>query len=164
MYSPRVILCESRPMDEQPLNRTDASDPTSGYLSVLDEGTMRRAWGEDKTPEYRRRVVSSAIIFGRQLEKRMREHPPDTDEASIQRFLMALMNSAISEFARSEGLSDEAAAEFLGDVETRDYVLEFNEILDEHQEDSDRDLDELLQEAVENRRDRAIWAQHWSSG
>lgn len=151
-------------MDEHPIERSNAEDPTSGYLSALGEETMRRAWGEDKTSGYRRRVVSSAIIFGRQLDTRMRENPPETDEASIQRFLMALMNSAISEFARSEEVSEEAATEFLGDVKTRDYVLEFNEVLDEYHEEPNRDLDELLREAVENRQDRAIWAQHWSSG
>ncbi len=144
--------------------RRNEEYPASGYLSELDEETMRRAWGDGKSPEYRRRVVSAAIIFGRQLEERMSEHPPAPDEAGMQRFLMALMNSAISEFAKNEGVDEEAAAGFLGDVETRDYVLEFNEVLDEYHDTPDRTLDGLLREAVENRREKAIWAQHWSSG
>lgn len=124
---------------------------------------MRRAWGE-RSPEYRRRIVSAAVIFGRQLEKRMSEHPPGPDEAAVRRFLMALMNAAITEFAHSEGLGEEAAAEFLGDVANRDYVLEFNEVLDEYHAGPDRPLDELLRQAIENRREKAIWARHWSSG
>ncbi len=82
----------------------------------------------------------------------------------MQRFLMDLMNSAISEFARNEGIDEAAAAEFLGDVETRDYVLELNEVLDEYYRGSGQTLDGLLREAVEDRQDKAIWAQHWSSG
>ncbi len=151
-------------MEDPARKRTDGEEPATGYLARLDEGTMILAWGDNKSPEYRGRVVSAATIFGRQLEERMSEHPPAPDEAGMQRFLMALMNSAISEFARSEGLSEEAAAEFLGDVETRDYVLEFNEVLDEYHSAPDRTLDGLLREAVENRREKAIWAQHWKSG
>lgn len=151
-------------MDDLPRKRTDREGPATGYLSKLAEDTMGQAWGAEKSYEYRRRVVSAAIIFGRQLEERMLEHPPNSDEAGIQRFLMALMNSAISEFAQSESVDEAAATEFLGDVETRDYVLEFNEVLDEYHEGPSGTLDELLREAVENRRDKAIWAQHWSSG
>ena len=151
-------------MDDLPRKRTAGEETATGYLSKLDEGTMVRAWGAEKSYEYRHRVVSAAIIFGRQLEERMLSHPPNPDEDGIQRFLMALMNSAISEFAQSESVDEEAATEFLGDVETRDYVLEFNEVLDEYHDAPDRPLDELLREAVENRRDKAIWAQHWSSG
>lgn len=151
-------------MDDHPPRPNDAEDPVPGYMAALGEGTMIRAWGNDKTPNYRRRVVSAAVIFGRQLEKRMSEHPPDAGETGIQRFLMALMNSVISEFAAEEGLDEEAATGFLGDVETRDYVLEFNEVLDEYHDDPNRTLDECLATAVENRRERAIWSQHWSSG
>lgn len=141
-----------------------ACDSAPDYLSELGEDTLRRAWGEDKTSEYRRRVISAAIIFGRQLDARMSENPPKMDEAGLQRFLMALMNSAILEFARSENLDEGTAAEFLGDLETRDYVLEFNEILEEYQAGPGQALDALLVEAVENRQEKAIWADHWSSG
>lgn len=163
----RMIPSSLRLMDnpEERINNEDSvSASAHRYLSELDEETLRRAWGEDKTSEYRRRVVSAAIIFGRQLDVRMSENPPETDEAGLQRFLMALMNSAISEFARKEGLDEEAAAGFLGDVETRDHVLEFNEVLEEHHGDPNRSLDELLDEAIDKRQDKAIWADHWSSG
>jgi hypothetical protein len=152
-------------LDERPTQRKDSEDPASGYLSALNEENMHRAWGEGKTLEERRRIVSAAIIFGHQFEERMQHNPPEADETSIQRFLMAIMNAAISEFAHSEAMSEEAASEFLSDVGTRDYVLEFNEVLEEyHSDESNRGLNELLGEAVENRRERAIWAQHWSSG
>lgn len=143
---------------------SEGSGSASDYLSELGEDTLRRAWGEDKTSEYRRRVVSAAIIFGRQLDTRMSENPPKMDEAGLQRFLMALMNSAILEFARSEGLDEGTATEFLGDVETRDYVLEFNEVLEEYYGSTDRALEDILDEAVKNRQEKAIWADHWSSG
>ena len=151
---------------DNPGERTNDKDSgsASAYLSELGEDTLRRAWGEDKTFEYRRRVTSAAIIFGRQLDARMSEDPPKMDETGLQRFLMALMNSAISEFARSEGLDEGAAAEFLGDVETRDYVLEFNEVLEEYHGGPDLALDDLLRVAIENRQEKAIWADHWSSG
>lgn len=151
-------------MNEYPPKPDNAKDPAPEYLAALGEETMTRAWGEDKTPDYRRRVISAAVIFGRQLERRMSEQPPGPEEASVQRFLMALMNSVISEFAVEEDLGEEAATEFLGDVETRDYVLEFNEVLDEYHDNPDRTLEECLDSAIENRRERAIWAQHWSSG
>ncbi|MGB3681932.1 MAG: hypothetical protein WA990_05545 [Rubrobacteraceae bacterium] len=151
-------------MKDHPPRPNDAEDPAPGYLAALKEETMVRAWGGDKPPEYRRRVVSAAVIFGRQLETRMSANPPDSGEAGIQRFLMALMNSVISEFAAEEGLPEEAATGFLGAVETRDHVLEFNEVLEEFHEDPGRTLDEHLASAVEDRRERAIWSQHWSSG
>ena len=152
---------------DNPEDRTKNEDSGSAsvYLSELGEDTLRRAWGEDKTSEYRRRVVSAAVIFGQQLDTRMSENPPKMDEAGLQRFLMALMNSAILEFARSEDLDESAAAEFLGDVETRDYVLELNEVLEEYHGGSKSiTLDNLLVETIENRREKAIWADHWSSG
>ena len=151
-------------MDDLPKERSREEDPAPAYLSCLNEETMSLAWGEEKTPEYRRRVVSAAIIFSRQLEERMSESPPDTDEISLQRFLMALMNSAIQEFAQSEDMDEAVAAEFLGNVETRDHVLEFNEVLDEYHDAPDGTLDELLRKTIGNRRNKAIWAQHWSSG
>ena len=160
-----MVLSSLRLMDnsEGRINNED-SVSASDHLSEIGEETLRRAWGENKTFEYRRRVVSAAIIFGRQLDARMSENPPETDEAGLQRFLMALMNSAISEFARNEGLDEGEAAEFLGDVETRDHVLELNEVLEERHNNPGRPLDGLLNEAVDKRRDKAIWADHWSSG
>lgn len=149
---------------DNPENKNQVSSSADSYLSELDEETLRRAWGEDKTSEYRRRVVSAAVIFGRQLDARMAENPPETSEAGLQKFLMALMNSAISEFARCEGLDEETAAGFLGDIKTRDYVLEFNEVLEEYEAGSDRTLNGLLHLAVENRQEKAIWSDHWSSG
>jgi hypothetical protein len=54
---------------------------------------------------------------------------------------------------------------FLSEVSIRDYVLEFNEVLDAYAEDdSGRTLDEILREAVDSRREKAIRARHWSSG
>lgn len=129
-------------------------------LAKLDEGTMRRAWG-DRTPEERRRIVLAAIIFGREFEAR-------SSEASVenaQRFLMSLMNAAIEEFAALEGMDRAEATSFLGDVTTRDQVLEFNEVLESHEAgDSDETLDTLLREAVDSRREKAIWSGHWRSG
>lgn len=129
-------------------------------LAKLDEGTMRRAWG-DRTPEERRRIVLAAIIFGREFEAR-------SSEASVenaQRFLMSLMNAAIEEFAALEGMDRAEAMSFLGDVTTRDQVLEFNEVLESHEAgDSDETLDTLLREAVDSRREKAIWSGHWRFG
>ena len=88
---------------------------------------MTRAWGPDKTPEDRRRIVAAALIFGRQFDERMSENPPEsTDEKDFQRFLMALMTAVIQEFAEREGMDPASAGSFLSDVNTRDYVLEFN--------------------------------------
>lgn len=129
-------------------------------LAKLDEGTMRRAWG-DRTPEERRRIVLAAIIFGREFEAR-------SSEASVenaQRFLMSLMNAAIEEFAALEGMDRAEATSFLGDVTTRDQVLEFNEVLESHEAgDSDETLDALLREAVDSRREKAIWSGQWRFG
>jgi len=75
------------------------------YLKELDIETMNLAWGPDKTPEDRRRIVLAATIFGRQFEERMCEGPPENlEEREFQRFLMALMNAVISEFAEREGI------------------------------------------------------------
>jgi hypothetical protein len=43
---------------------------------------------------------------------------------------MGLMNDVVEEFARREGLDGDEAAEFLGEVGTRDHVLEFDEVID----------------------------------
>ncbi len=126
---------------------------------------MILAWGPDKTPEDRRRIVLAATIFGRQFEERMREHPPKSiEEKDLQRFLMGLMNAVISEFAEREGLDSTAASTFLGEVSTRDYVLEFNEVLEEFADNPEKSLDDHLKAMIENREDRATWARHWSSG
>jgi hypothetical protein len=141
------------------------AEPALAYLEELDDETMALAWGLDKTPEYRRRIVLAATIFSRKFEERMEEHPPENlEEKEFQRFLMGLMNSVISEFAEREDLDLASATAFLGDVSTRDYVLEFNEVLEEFAEDLEKPLNEHLKTAVDNRHERAKWARHWSSG
>ncbi len=120
---------------------------------------MLRAWGENASAEDRRRIVLAALIFGRQFEERVAEYPAGVGEADLQRFLMGLMNGVVEEFARREGQDRDEAAEFLGEVGTRDHVLEFNEVLDAHSGDeAGRTLDELLREAVESRREKATRA------
>jgi (2Fe-2S) ferredoxin len=141
------------------------ADPALPYIQELDESTMSIAWGPDKTPEDRRRIVQAALIFGKQFEERIREHPPENlEEREFQRFLMALMNAVISEFAEREGIDQASAATFLGDLYTRDYVLEFNEVLEEFADKPEKSLNEHLKAAVENREIHARWADHWSSG
>ena len=142
--------------------RRPDSDRT--YLEMLGEETMRLAWGE-RTPEERRRIVTAALLFGRKFEEKM-EHEVPASEAEERRFLMDLMNAVIGEFARSEGMSRDEAASFLGSVPTRDYILELNEAIEtyEAEKKAGRSLDEILREAVERRRERAVWARHWSSG
>ena len=126
---------------------------------------MSLAWGQDKTPEDQRRIVLAAMIFGRQFEERMRERPPeDLEDREFQRFLMALMNGVISEFAERERIDQASAAAFLGNLSTRDYVLEFNEVLEEFANEPEKSLNEHLKAAVENREAHARWADHWSSG
>jgi hypothetical protein len=141
------------------------TDPALACLQELAEATMTRAWGPDKTPEDRRRIVAAALIFGRQFDERMSENPPEsTDEKDFQRFLMALMTAVIQEFAEREGMDPASAGSFLSDVNTRDYVLEFNEVLEESAEDPEKPLDEHFKAAIEDRQDRAIWSRHFSSG
>ena len=141
------------------------TDPALAYLKMLKDETMTLAWGPDKTPEDRRRIVLAATIFGRQFEERMGEQPPESlEEKDFQRFLMSLMNAVISEFAEREGLDPASASAFLGEVSTRDYVLEFNEVLEEFANNPEKPLDGHLRTVVEDRQDRAIWSRHWSSG
>ena len=141
------------------------ADPALTYLEDLDDETMTLAWGPDRTSEDRRRIVLAAMIFGRQFEERMSVRPPeDFEEQEFQRFLMNLMNAVLSEFAEQEGLDDASAAAFLSDVKTRDYVLEFNEVLEEYTANPEKSLNEHLRTAVESRQERAAWANHWSSG
>ena len=120
---------------------------------------MLLSWGEDASFEDRRRIVLAATIFGRQFDERASEHFSGSGEAELRRFLMGLMNDVLEEFARREGLNGDEAAEFLGEVGTRDHVLEFNEVLDAYEgEETGRTLDELLREAVESRREKATRA------
>lgn len=140
------------------------SDIETAYLSELEEDTMRRAWG-DRTAEERRKIVAAAVIFGRQLDDRLEQSPAPSGPEDTRRFLMSLMNAVVEEFAEREGMDRDGAASFLGDVTNRDHILEFNEVLEVYEaKDSDSSLDELLREAVEDRREKAIWSDHWSSG
>jgi hypothetical protein len=132
-------------------------DATAAYLDQLQEDTMRLAWGDEASLEDRRRIVSAAVIFGRQFEERVSGHPVGTGEEEARRLLMDLMNRVVREFAREEGMETGEAAEFLGEVGTRDRVLEFSEVLDVYLE-SGRPLDGLLREAVDERRERAFRA------
>jgi hypothetical protein len=151
--------------EDSPEGPAEGQDPALYYLGQLGEETVRHAWGEGRTPEERRRIVSAALIFGRQFERRVRESPPSLEEQDRQRFLMDLMRGVIEEFSEREGVEMSEATAFLSDVPTRDRVLELNEVLEEHAaDDSGRSLDDLLRRAVEDRRERAVWAQHWSSG
>lgn len=140
------------------------SDTDTAYLSELEEGTMRRAWG-DRTAEERRRIVLAAVIFGRQLEESLEQSPAPPGPEDAQRFLMSLMNAVVDEFAEREGMDRDGAASFLSDVTNRDHILEFNEVLETYEAgDSGSSLDELLRQAIEDRREKAIWSGHWSSG
>ena len=142
-----------------------SQDQVPAYLDQLREETMSQAWGEDVSPEDRRRIVVAATIFGRQLEERLAQRSSEVGEEELRPFLMALMDGVVEEFAEREGLDKSEATNFLSEVKTRDYVLEFNEVLDAYAEDdSGRTLDEILSEAVDSRREKAIWARHWSSG
>ncbi len=140
------------------------SDRAFTILGALNEETLRRAWGE-KTLDERRKIVTAAVIFGERFEKRMEEQPPGSGENDAQRFLMALMNDVIQEFAGREEMERTEATSFLSDVGARDYVLEFNEVLESHaSDDSGRTLNEVFQEAIDSRREKAVWAQHFRSG
>ncbi len=135
----------------------DTDGAAAAYLEQLREDTMRRAWGEEASAEDRQRIVSAAIIFSRQFDESLEDRPGDLDEAGARRLLMDLMNRVVREFAAQEGMETGEAAEFLGEVGTRDRVLEFSEVLDEYS-GSGSPLDELLWEAVDGRRDRAFRA------
>ncbi len=121
---------------------------------------MRRAWG-DRRPDDRRRIVVAAMIFGRQFE----DQSGAASGEDPQRFLMSLMNTVVREFAEREDLPAEEAANFLSEVPTRDYILEFDEVLETYEDGAaGKTLDEFLDEAVESRQEKAIWSGHWSSG
>lgn len=135
------------------------------YLSMLDGKTMSLAWGPDRSPEDRRRIMDAALIFGRMFDERMVEAPPASlEEKDFQRFLMGLMNAVIAEFAAREGTSEAEAGAFLGEIRNRDHVLELNEVLEAFAQDPNTPLDEHLRAAVEARQDKAIWARHFRSG
>lgn len=135
-------------------------DPDLAYLAELREETMRRAWGL-RSPEERRRIAAAARIFGRQFREQASSHPDLTDEREPRRLLMAVIDASIKEFAAQERLDEEAAADFLGDLGTRDLILEFDEVLEAYEnQDSGKTLDDLLLEAVESRPDRARRADH----
>ena len=152
-------------MGDEELRDRHETDPALAYLQRLDEETMTPAWGPGKTPEDRRRIVAAAMISGRQFDERMSENPPESiEEKDFQRFLMALMNAVIHEFAEHEGMDLASAGAFLSDVSTRDYVLEFNEVLEEAAEDPEKPLNEHFKAAIEARQDRAVWSRHFSSG
>lgn len=139
-------------------------DAASRYLNQLDEETMRRAWGE-KSPKERRRIVSAALVFGEQFEEKMVQNPPGPAPDEQQRFLMSLFSDVVREFTRREGLDQAEATNFLSNVGTRDLILEFDEVLEAHAAAGpERTLDELLNEAVDSRREKAVWSQHFSSG
>ena len=136
---------------------TEDKERAHAYLKELREETMLLAWGEDASTDYRRRIVVAAMIFGGQFEERVAGRSTDPGEDGFQRLLMDLMNGVVAEFARREGLDENEAAGFLSEVGTRDHVLEFDEVLDAYAgEESGRTLDELLQFAVDARRERAI--------
>ncbi len=161
----RVLLTGRRPVVRPPEPPEGDLDPVFGYLAELGEETMLLAWGEDVSAEDRRRIVLAALIFGRQFEERAAERPSRSDEDGLRRFLMGLMNGVVEEFARREGLDRGEAVEFLGEVGTRDHVLEFNEVLDAYEgEETGRTLDELLREAVEGRGERAIRSRRGGPG
>ena len=155
----RVVRTGRRPVVKPPESHEGDLDPALGYLAELGEETMLLAWGENVSARDRRRIVQAAMIFGRQFDERVAERPSGSDEDELRRFLMGLMNGVVEEFARREGLDRDEAAEFLGEVGTRDHVLEFNEVLDTHVGgEAGRSLDELLREAVESRREKATRA------
>lgn len=133
------------------------------YLESLREETMAAAWGARRSQEERRQIVQAALILGRKLEERLAQRQEELHPDEAQRFLMALINDTVNEFASQEGLGAEEATNFLSDVSTRDVILELNEALEASLE-SGETLDEHLRLLVEDRKDRAIWSDHWRSG
>lgn len=139
--------------------------PSADYLGMLDEETMNLAWGPDRSPEDRRRILDAAVIFGRMFDERVVAAPPASlEEKDFQRFLMGLMNAVIAEFAAREGISEAESGTFLGDIRNRDHVLELNEVLEAFAQEPDTPLNEHLRTAVEGRQDKAVWARHFRSG
>ncbi len=134
------------------------------YLEELDEETMRLAWGEI-SEEDRLRLVLAAVVFGRRFESRVPGGSEPTREDEFQRLLMRLMNDVIEELSEIEGISKEEAADFLGDIAIRDKALELDEVIEAYENGaSGKSLDPLLREAVDGRREKAVWSDHWISG
>jgi hypothetical protein len=151
-------------VDDQPQeHRLDGRvREVSGLLS---EETLSAAWGPDAAPDARRRLVLAALLFGEEFDRRMGESPPASlNDRDFRRFLMGLMNAVVSRFAAHEGIPQDEAAAYLGDVSRRDRVLELNEALEAYANGPNRPLDDLLREAVEGRRDKAVWSEHWRGG
>jgi hypothetical protein len=142
--------------------RTDR-ERALAYLEGLRGETMAAAWGPGRTQEEQRQIVQAALILGRKLEERLAQRQDELHPDEAQRFLMALINDTVNEFARQEELESEKATNFLSDVSNRDVILELNEALEASAE-SGKTLDEHLRLLVEDRKDRAIWSDHWSSG
>ncbi len=143
--------------------RTRISTEADKLLDRLTEETMTRAWGE-RTFRERQRIVTAAVIFAEEFDRRAAELPESTGETEVQRFLMTLMSAVVNEFAQQEEISGEDATSFLSEVGTRDLVLEFNEVLGAWEEESGSSLDGLLSKAVDARQDKSIWARHFKSG
>lgn len=135
------------------------------YLSQLSEETMRRAW-KGLSGDDRRRIAVGAILFGERLDETLLEGDPKlVYEQDVQRLLMRLMNAVISSFSEAENLSAEEAGNFLGDVDNRDRIFEFNEVIEDFESSETSDsLDGLLVKAVGSRKERALWSDHWTSG
>jgi len=141
----------------------DALQKAQAYLDMLSRDTMEFAWGR-RTAQDRYRIMLAALLFGDEFERRTRHGLP-ADEPGERRLLMDLMSAVIDRFADLEGLDREEAAAFLGDLTNRDHILELNEVIETfEQEDRQRSLDEVLREAVGRRKERRVWARHWSSG
>ena len=94
------------------------------------------------------------MIFGEQFDKQLAAGSPGAGRQEAQRMLMGVINASIEEFARRENLGREEAADFLSEVEIRDLVLEFNEVLEAREIEPEKTLDELLREAVNSRLDK----------
>ena len=150
-------------MNREGSTEEPGKDPVLAHLEALREETMREAWG-DRSIGDRRRIVAAAMIFGEQFDRQLAAGAPGPDQQEAQRLLMVVINASIDEFARRENLQREDAAEFLSELETRDLVLEFNEVLEAQETSPDKTLDELLREAVDTRLDKARWSDHWTSG
>jgi hypothetical protein len=152
-------------MDDAHRSPEDLDGRVEEVLAGLSEGTIARAWGAGTGPGERRRIVLAALLFGEEFERGISQNPPESlGDRDFQRFLMGLMNAVIQHFAHHEGLPQDEAAAFLGDVEHRDRILELNEALEAHAEDPSKPLDDHLRETVEARRDRAVWSDHWRGG
>lgn len=133
------------------------------HLEKLDEETMRLAW-EGVSIENRPRLVAAAVVFGRRFESRVPEGSEPTKEDEVQKLLMRIMNDVIEEISEIEGMSEDEAAEFLGDVGTRDKIFEMDEVIEEYEGGASESLDSLLRGAVAGRREKAVWADHFRSG